>query len=288
MTEITRLRSRNEDFWAGAAPGWIRHADRQDRYGRALGATAMDWLAPRPGERVLDIGCAAGGTAAELASRVGPTGSVVGVDLSPEMIDAARRRFGDTHPGLSFVAGDVETLGAVPGAPFDAAFSRMVVMLFADPVAGLGTIAASLRAGGRFAATVFREAGANPWLPAVMLGAAPHIGALPPLPIGDEPGPFAFADPARIRTVLAAAGFRDIDVSPCDTAMVVPEEPDQVAEWLIEVGPAGAAFRALDSAGQAAARVGAVRLLERFRDPGSGYHLPVGLWLVTAHVGGDR
>jgi len=42
------LRARNAAFWAQAAPGWIRPADRQDEIGRPLGAAALDWLRPRP------------------------------------------------------------------------------------------------------------------------------------------------------------------------------------------------------------------------------------------------
>ena len=155
-------------------------------------------------------------------------------------------------------------------------------MLLADPVAGCATIRRSLRPGGRLAATVFRDGSVNPWLSAAMLGAAPHLGPLPPLPVGDEPGPFAFADPARLARVLTAAGLTAVTITPCDVALDAPDDADAVAEWLIEVGPAGAAYRAAPPAGQASARAGAARLLDRFREPGVGYRLPAGLWLVTA------
>ena len=280
MARVAALRARNADFWDRAAPGWIRHAERQDEFGRPLGAAAIERLRAAPGERVLDVGCGCGGTTAELAAAVGPTGVAVGVDLSEAMVAAARLRF----PGSRFVTGDIETMGVVPGAPFDAVFSRMTLMLLADPVAGLTTIARSLHPGGRLAATVFRDAGAVPWLSAAVLGAAPHVGHLPPLPLGDEPGPFAFADPARITRVLTAAGFGDVLVEPRDVTLDTPDTPDAVAEWLIEVGPAGAAYREAAAAARASARFGAARLLARFRTPGAGYRLPTGLWLVTAEL----
>jgi SAM-dependent methyltransferase len=272
-------------FWAAAAPGWIRHADRHDERGRPLGEVALRWLAVRPGERVLDVGCGCGGTTAELAAagHAAGVGGAVGVDLSAAMIDAARGRFpaGD-HPGLRFAAADIEALDVVPGGPFDAAYSRMVLMLLADPVAGCATIRRSLRPGGRFAATVFRAG--NAWLPAAMLGAAPHVGALPPLPIGAEPGPFALADPVRIDRVLTAAGFTGVAAEPHDVHLTAPDDPDGVAEWLIELGPAGAAYRGAAPEAQAAARAGAVKLLARFRAPGDGYRIPSAIWLVTARV----
>jgi SAM-dependent methyltransferase len=282
MARAAQLRARNTSFWEHAAPGWIRHAERQDKFGRPLGAAAIERLRAAPGERVLDVGCGCGGTTAELATAVGPTGVAVGVDLSEAMVTAARLRF----PQPRFEAGDIETMGAVPEAPFDAAYSRMTVMVLADPVAGLTTIARSLRPGGRFAATVFRDAGTVPWLPAAVLGAAPHVGELPPLPLGDEPGPFAFADPARIERMLTAAGFGSVVIEPHDVTLNPPDEPDAVAEWLIEIGPAGAAYREAAPQAQASARSGAARLLERFRTPGVGYRLPAGIWLVTAELGG--
>ncbi|MFI7540667.1 class I SAM-dependent methyltransferase [Actinoplanes sp. NPDC049599] len=282
MAQVAELRARNAAFWDRAAPGWIRHAERQDALGRPLGAAALDQLRAAPGERVLDVGCGCGGTTAELAAAVGPTGAAVGVDLSEPMVTQARQRF----PGPRFLAGDIETMGAVPGAPFDAAYSRMTLMLLADPVAGLTTIKKSLRPGGRLAATVFRDGGAVPWLFAAVLGAAPHLGPMPPLPLGDEPGPFAFANPARLVRALTTAGFDDAAAEERDVTLDTPDEPDPVAEWLIEVGPAGAAYREADPDARAAARAGAVRLLERFRTAGTGYRLPTGLWLVTAVAGG--
>jgi SAM-dependent methyltransferase len=295
MARVTELRARNAAFWDRAAPGWIRHAERQDELGRPLGAAALDRLRARPGERVLDVGCGCGGTTAELAAAVGPSGLAVGVDLSEAMVAQARQRFpgpgstaggvGARVPGPGFIVGDVETMGVVPGGPFDAAYSRMTLMLLADPVAGLTTIARSLRPGGRLAATVFRDGGAVPWLFAAVLGAAPHLGPMPPLPLGHEPGPFAFADPDRLVRALTAAGFGTVEVEARDVTLGAPDAPDVVAEWLIEIGPAGAAYREAAPDAQASARSGTVRLLERFRTPGSGYSLPTGLWLVTAATG---
>ena len=241
----------------------------------------MGHLRAAPGERILDVGCGTGGTAAELAAMVAPAGQVTGIDLAPSMAQAARARFAAVA-NVRFAACDIETADRIPGAPFDAAYARMVLMLLADPVAGCASIRRSLRPGGRLAATVFRDAAASPWLPAALLGAAPHLGPLPQLPIGDEPGPFAFADPARPRKALTAAGFTDIGVRPVDTVLRTPDDPDKLAGWLIEIGPAGAAYRAAHPAQQAAARHGTAALLRRFRTPGTGYQLPAGIWLLTA------
>jgi len=252
---------------------------------------------------MLDVGCGCGGTTAELARAVGPAGAAVGVDFAEPMITAARARFpAEHHPALHFVAADLETIpadpaeaaeaaeaagsvpggGVVPGGPFDGAFSRMALMLFADPVAGCATVARSLRPGGRLAATVFRGGAENPWVAVAMLGAAPHVGALPPLPVGDEPGPFAFAAPGRVERVLRAAGFGDVTIEARDVELAAPDDPGTVAEWLLELGPAGAAYRQSPPESRGRAREGAGRLLERFRSDGLSYRIPAALWLVTA------
>lgn len=283
MADTAALRARNVTFWAHAAPGWIRHADRQDDLGRPLGAVAMDRLRPQPAERVLDVGCGCGGTTAELAAAVAPDGEAIGLDLAEAMVAAAAERFPpDRHPGLRFVAADMEAVDVVPGAPFDAVYSRMALMLLADPIAGLATLRRALRPGGRLAATVFRDGSVNPWLHAVVLGAAPHVGPLPAMPIGDEPGPFAFADPARVTRILAGAGFDAVTVEAHDVTVSAPDEPDAVARWLIEIGPVGAAYRQAAPSQQEAARAGVVGLLNRFRDPAAGYRFPTGLWLINA------
>lgn len=104
---------------------------------------------------------------------------------------------------------------------------------------------------------------------------------MPPLPLDGEPGPFALADPAKARRVLTSAGFHDVEVQPYDVTLATTDHPDTVAAWLIEVGPAGAAYRATPPPRQAAARTAVARLLGRYR-AGTEYRMPAGLWLITA------
>ena len=108
-----------------------------------MAADLVELLAPRAGERVLDLGCGTG----ELAASIARTGAnVVGLDGSPEMIAAARRR----APDLEFVVGDGQALGY--SAEFDAVFSNAALhwMLRADDV--VRGVARALRPGGRFVA----------------------------------------------------------------------------------------------------------------------------------------
>ena len=100
-----------------------------------------------PGMRVLDVGCGPGDVTALVAGRVGPSGSVLGVDLSEAAIRTARRRAEDAGlVGVSFRMADVAALEDLP--PFDAVVGRFVLMHQTDPAGFLSQCARRARAGG--------------------------------------------------------------------------------------------------------------------------------------------
>jgi len=119
------------------------HYDRAGAFVPKLGADLIDLLAPRPGERVLDLGCGTGDLTAQLAER---GARVTGVDASSEMVNEARRK----HPSLDFAVGDGQELRFAP--EFDGVFSNAALhwMPRADAVAQ--GVARALRPGGRFVA----------------------------------------------------------------------------------------------------------------------------------------
>ena len=69
---------------------WVRFQQQLDRQTEPLGVEAMRSLAPMAGEHILDIGCGCGQTSWALAERVGPAGSVLGIDISEPMLAVAR------------------------------------------------------------------------------------------------------------------------------------------------------------------------------------------------------
>lgn len=104
-------------------------------------------LAARPGERILDVGCGPGFTVAELLDEVGPEGSVVGVDRSPEMLALAGQRT-ERRANVELHEADATDL-PVADEDFDAAVSVQVLEYVPNVAAALAQIHRALRAGGR-------------------------------------------------------------------------------------------------------------------------------------------
>jgi arsenite methyltransferase len=110
-------------------------------------ALVHEALGAQPGERILDAGCGPGFYVAETLERVGPEGSVAGVDASEAMLAVAARRC-EGHANVSFHEGDVTAL-PVPDSDFDRALSVQVLEYVADIPAALGELLRVLRPGGR-------------------------------------------------------------------------------------------------------------------------------------------
>ena len=106
-----------------------------------------DALAAVAGERILDIGCGPGFYVRELLDVVGPSGSIVGVDASPDMLGLARQRC-EGHRNVTFREGNATAL-PVDDGDFDAALSVQVMEYVPDLPAALAEIHRALRPGGR-------------------------------------------------------------------------------------------------------------------------------------------
>jgi ubiquinone/menaquinone biosynthesis C-methylase UbiE len=104
-------------------------------------------LAAQPGERILDVGCGPGFYVAELLDQVGPDGSVVGVDASPQMIAVAQQRT-KGRDNVEFHQADAVAL-PVGDDEFDAAVSVQVLEYVADATKALTEMHRVLRPGGR-------------------------------------------------------------------------------------------------------------------------------------------
>lgn len=177
-----------------------------------LGLPVVDLLSPRPGERVLDLGCGDGRLSADIVAR---GAEVVGVDSSPEMVGAARAR------GIDARHGDATRLEI--GGAFDAVFSNAALHWMRRPEAVAASVAGHLRPGGRFVGELGGHG--NVATVCVALGA---VLARRGIDV-EEVSPWYFPTVDEYAEVLAGAGFEvDTIVSfPRPTAL-----PGSLGDWL--------------------------------------------------------
>jgi len=282
MTDEQTANTAQIEYWnAAAGPVWVQFQELLDRQIEPLGLEAMRALAPAPGERVVDIGCGCGQSTAELAARVGPSGAVVGVDISEPMLVVARSRATlEASARPSFRQADAQTEDLGDGA-FDAAFSRFGVMFFSDPVAAFANIRRALAPGGRLGFVCWRPLTENPWMLEPMQAAMPLLPPLPP-PDPTAPGPFAFADADRVRGILAGAGFSAVRIEPFDMR-IGGSSVEQTLNLAFRVGPLGAALRENPERAEAVAEAVRARLAQ-YDTPG-GVLMPAAVWIVQARNG---
>ncbi len=203
-----------------------------------FGYAAMDRLALRSGDHVLDLGCGAGATPSQLAARVGVTGSVIGIDIAEDILELGRSHLEDGAP-VELAVGDAGNLG-VPDKEFDALFSRFGVMGVAEPETAFAGFRRVLKPRGRFAMCCWRRLADNELdhLPVTIAEQQDHVRATP----------FRFADEGYLFDLLEQAGFRDILITPMDR-LVTCGNLDQTVETMLNVGALGQMVRATPSLG---------------------------------------
>lgn len=213
----------------------------------ALGADVLALLAPRPGERILDLGCGDG----VLSARIAEAGAeVTGLEPDPELAAAAEAR------GLRVLRADAQD--PFPEGGFDAVFSNAALHWMRAPARVFANVFAALRPGGRLVA----EQGGFGNVAAVVtaLNAAREAAGLAALRVWD------FPSPTLQRARLAAAGFavEAMGLIPRPTPL-----PTGMAGWLATF--AGPFLRDVPEPGRAALLADAERRMAALHDPEEGW-----------------
>jgi SAM-dependent methyltransferase len=272
MTDATEWRGRVGEAWAEE---WRRTDRSLAPVQQALLDTLLPLLPPDPA--VLDIGCGAGSTSLALAD-ARPDARVTGLDLSEALIAAARAR---ADGRATFEVGDASSCVPAGDRRFDAMISRHGVMFFDDPVAAFAHLRGLAAPGAPFVFSCFRARDDNPWaaeLIPVLLRFAPELAAAPP----PTQGPFAFADPDKVRSILADAGWARPRIEPLDCDFVTGEAADPVAETLAyfsRIGPFAAVLRDLDESRRAEA-LAMIDALAALLGVANRVAFPAAIWIV--------
>ena len=196
----------------------------------------------REGDRVLDVGCGFGDTAIQLAQRVGPSGSVLGIDCCAAFLEIARKDAATAGvDNIQFIEGDAQFHPFEP--EYDFCFSRFGTQFFENAVVGLKNMRRALKPGGTMTMIVWRAIEDNPWL------GLPKEIVLKFLPPSGEdartcgPGPFSMANQEMVTKQLEIAGYDGIEFERIDAPLMVGNSPEDAVGFQLAVGPAGEVYR---------------------------------------------
>jgi ubiquinone/menaquinone biosynthesis C-methylase UbiE len=187
-----------------------------------FGSRLVDWSRLDRGARVLDVAAGAGASLVPAADRIGPDGSVVGIDIAPGMV--ARLKLVIETNRLAHAQALVADAEQLPfeDRSFDAVLCGFGLFFFPDPLRALSEFQRVTRPEGVVAVSTFTRDGS-----ASMDGIWRRIGEYVPVPApaDDE---MRFHDPAQLRTILARAGYVDVEIEVSPFEVVLPD----VDAWL--------------------------------------------------------
>lgn len=237
------------------------------RYSEPLARDFVRVVDPRPGQRLLDVGCGPGAVSALLVEQVGAE-AVCAIDPSAPFVAAARERL----PGVDVRQGAAESL-PWPDATFDAAVAQLVVHFMTDPVAALREMARVTRPGGLVAASVWDYAGARSPL-SVFWDAVAEFDA-------GHPGEasLAGARPGHLAELFTSAGLGRFESGELTVRVTLSGFDEWWDPFTLGVGPAGVYLAAQDEQRQTELRERCARRL-----PDGPFEVSATAWLVTARV----
>jgi SAM-dependent methyltransferase len=254
------------------APTWERRRAEVEDVSRPVREWMLREARPAAGEAVLELAAGVGETGFRAAAMIGEHGLLITSDISPAMLEAARRRgaeLGVTNVEYRVIDAERTELDA---DSVDVVLCRFGYMLMADPGAALAESRRVLRPGGRLALAVWGPLEGNPFF-GIAAGALVRRGRLAPPEPPPAPGIFSMAEPRRTEALLAGAGFRQFRTEEVPVRFEIPDAREYVDVVADTAGPLGLAVQALPAGERTALTAEAAEQLAPFAS-GDGYHVP--------------
>ncbi len=268
-------------FWNGTGGDiWVARQEHTDITLAPVTEALLAFAAPDTGERVVDIGCGCGAPTLAFARAVGPSGRVVGLDISgPMLAEGERRASAARITNVDWRQADPATAAL---DEYDLLTSAFGVTFFGDGVAAFINMRRGADPDARMALVCWRTLAENPWMEVPMTAVAPHLPPRPK-PVPNSPGMFAFADREHVTGVLTAAGWApprfekldmDLDIAAgrgLEEAVVQSTQIGAVNSWLRNQ-PEMVVSTAMASLHEALAPYA----------NGASVHLPSAMWLISS------
>jgi len=275
---MLEINENQKEFWNGAGgEAWVTGQETLDAAMRPVTTVLLKAAGVRATDRVTDIGCGTGETTLAVAKKAA---AVLGVDVSGPMLALAKSRADDQGLGnVQFEQRDAQTGDLQVDATL--AMSRFGVMFFEDPIAAFANIRSQMAADGRLCFACWKSPRENEWVSLPMSVVRQHVQEdTPPDPLA--PGPFAFADDKRIKSILEQSGWQDINVAPTNFDMAWGESAEDAAVGLIERGPLRRIFVGDPSISEETKQTIIKGIQDALPPSDGGIFLKGAIWIVTA------
>jgi ubiquinone/menaquinone biosynthesis C-methylase UbiE len=209
----------------------------------------LDLAGVRIGERVLDVACGTGVVTRLAAERVGKSGRVVGLDINPSMLSVARSLESASDASIGWLEASASAI-PLPDESFDVVLCQQGLQQFPDCPAALVEIRRVLVPGGRFAANVWAGLEGSPGMAALVAALERHVGQEA---ANNRRAPFSLGDADRLKSLLDAAGFREVRVETIVERARFPS-PEALVEAQLAATPLSTLGALTDEARQAVIR----------------------------------
>lgn len=211
--------------WRETAHFWTKHHHTIRTMFVELTRALIEQAGIVEGQAVLDVAGGAGEPSLTIAEAVGPRGSVMCTDPVAEMVATAEREA--LSRGLKNVQFRQCTADSLPFAndSFDVAVSRLGVMFFPDPLAGLQEMLRVTKPGGRIALVVWDKTELNPYSYTLTEVVSRHVKPSPVDP--NAPDAFRFAEPGKLAGILKDAGAIDVAENVVKFDIAAPISPEE-------------------------------------------------------------
>ncbi len=269
--------------WNRVAGGWEKWDRFFDEQMAFLNHRLIADARVRSGMCVLDLGSGTGYPALLAAQTVGTTGSVTGIDLAEQMLDAARRKAASLKlSNTTFRTGDVTTL-PFEAASFDAVTTRFCLMFLPEIPKAVAEIARTLKPNTWLAAAVWSAPDKNPYLK-IPIDIIKQFIEIPP-PDPTAPGIFRLAKPGELADMLQQAGFTDISEHEFLGDVQFPAAEEYFTSLMDIAAPIQNLWAKLSPTQQTEARGNIIQTAGQYRK-GAVIALPIAVRMVSARKPG--
>lgn len=265
--------------WNRVAGGWEKWDRFFDEQMAFLNHRLVADARLRAGLRVLDLGSGTGYPALLAAQTVGPDGTVIGIDLAEQMLNAAQRKASSLRlSNVTFRTGDVTTL-PFAAASFDAVTSRFCLMFLPEIQKAVTEIGRVLKPGSWLSAAVWSAPEKNAYLTTPLAVITQFLDLPPPDPTA--PGIFRLAKPGDLAGMMEKAGFTDVTEQEFLAEVRFPSGEEYYESLMDIAAPIQNLFAKLSEQQKSEARQRIVSSISQFRST-HGIALPIAVRMVAA------